>query len=227
MSSVPLDAGYGVPTAPLILSHPSLPAPAPLLHNHAQPIFHSVQQPFIHPVPAPLPFASEPIPFDPIGFGPEQIPFAPEPLRFAPEFIGPAPLPAPISAPSSQFHAQDEFGQFSFGYENINSAKTETKDAFGVTRGSYQYVDANGLLQTVHYIADDINGFRVAGTNIPVAAAGLPVAGAAAPLPLAAPLPVVETPEVAAARAEHAKAHVKAKAAVAAANVVAAKEEEL
>ena len=50
----------------------------------------------------------------------------------------------------------------------------------------------------------------------------LPVAGAAAPL--AAPLPVVETPEVAAAREEHAKAHVKAKAAVAASHLVAAEE---
>ena len=126
-------------------------------------------------------------------------------------------------APSSQFHAQDEFGQFSFGYENINSAKTETKDAFGVTRGSYQYVDANGIVQTVNYIADDINGFRVAGTNIPVAvAAAQPVAPAA--LPLVAPVPVLETPEVAAARAEHLAAHAEAKAAVDAAN---AKEEEL
>merc|ERR1719245_2347908 len=32
--------------------------------------------------------------------------------------------------------------------------KTESRDAFGVTRGSYQYVDANGVLQTVNYIAD-------------------------------------------------------------------------
>merc|ERR1712055_1173867 len=100
--------------------------------------------------------------------------------------------------------AQDEFGQFSFGYENINSAKTETKDAFGVTRGSYQYVDANGIVQTVNYVADDINGFRVAGTNIPVAVA--------AALPLVAPVPVLETPEVAAARAEHLAAHAEAKA---------------
>jgi len=208
---------------------PFLPAPESLAfapHGFAPEPIALAHQGF---APEPFPFAPESLAFapEPLRFAPE---FAPEPLRSAPEFIGPAPLPAPLSAPSSQFHAQDEFGQFSFGYENINSAKTETKDAFGVTRGSYQYVDANGLLQTVHYIADDINGFRVAGTNIPVAAAGLPVAGAAAPL--AAPLPVVETPEVAAARAEHAKAHVKAKAAVAAANVaaanvVAAKEDEL
>merc|ERR1711971_1348850 len=153
VSSVPLDAGYGVPAAPLILASPHQPAALPLqlvhaapqpvplpplIHNHAQPIFHSAPQPLVHPLPA------------------APVPFLPEPL---PLFQEP------------QFHAQDEFGQFSFGYENINSAKTETKDAFGVTRGSYQYVDANGIVQTVNYIADDINGFRVAGTNIPVAVA--------------------------------------------------------
>merc|ERR1712079_623210 len=89
----------------------------------------------------------------------------------------------------------------------IHGAKTETKDAFGVTRGSYQYVDANGVLQTVHYIADDINGFRVAGTNIPVAPEAAPAA-----LPVA-PVAPEETPEVAAARAEHLAAHAEAKAA--------------
>ena len=65
----------------------------------------------------------------------------------------------------------------------------------------------------------------MAGTNIPVAAAGLPVAPAA--VPLVAPLPIVENPEVAAARVELAKVHVRAKAAVAAANLVAAKGKEI
>merc|ERR1711862_742279 len=119
---------------------------------------------------------------------------------------------APV-APSSQFHAQDESGQFSFGYQNINSARTESKDAFGVTRGSYQYVDANGVLQTVNYISDDVNGFRVAATNVPVvpsAPAVAPVAPAA--VPLVAPVAPAETPEVAAARAEHLAAHAEAQA---------------
>ena len=44
----------------------------------------------------------------------------------------------------------------------------QARNAYGVTTGSYQYVDANGLLQTVNYIADPVNGFRVAGTNLPV-----------------------------------------------------------
>merc|ERR1711931_414287 len=84
-------------------------------------------------------------------------------------------------APSSQFHAQDEFGQFSFGHAGGPSARTEARNAYGVTTGSYQYIDANGLLQTVNYIADPVNGFRVAGTNLPVAAAAPAVEPAAAP----------------------------------------------
>merc|ERR1712002_1078231 len=94
-----------------------------------------------------------------------------------------------------QFHAQDEFGQFSFGHAGGPSARTESRDAYGVTTGSYQYVDAHGLIQTVNYISDAA-GFRVVGTNLPTG----PVVPATAPL--VGPAPVVETPEVAAARAE-------------------------
>jgi len=253
VSSVPFEAGYGVPAAPLIVSSqvhtvpqpllhsipaPAAPLPLQLLHSapvlqqapiplpHSAPLVHSVPHPVVHSAPGPVqvagvPFgvgpAFAPAPF-PLGVAPAPLPFAAAP---APLSIAPAPLPIPAT-PSSQFHAQDEFGQFSFGYENINSAKTETRDAFGVTRGSYQYVDANGILQTVNYIADPVNGFRVAGTNIPVAAAvpnvALPVAPVApVAAPLIAPVPVLETPEVAKARAEHLAAHEEVKAANAAA----------
>jgi len=119
--------------------------------------------------------------------------------------------------PSTQFHAQDEFGQFSFGHAGGPSARTEARNAYGVTTGSYQYIDANGLLQTVNYVADPVNGFRVAGTNLPVgpAAQAAPevaplVAPTFNPEPLVAPVftgvapePVQDTPEVAAAKAEH------------------------
>merc|ERR1712107_868105 len=44
-----------------------------------------------------------------------------------------------------------------------NSVKQEVKTADGVTRGSYSYVDANGIVQTVNYISDAM-GFRVAAT---------------------------------------------------------------
>merc|ERR1719480_752098 len=112
----------------------------------------------------------------------------------------------PPAAPSTQFHAQDEFGQFSFGYAGGPSAKTESRNAYGVTTGSYQYVDANGLLQTVNYVADPVNGYRVAATNLPVAPAA-PAAPEVAPLvapvfDLEGPAPVEDTAEVAAAKAE-------------------------
>merc|ERR1719284_2330064 len=106
-------------------------------------------------------------------------------------------------APSTQFHAQDEFGQFSFGHAGGPSAKTEARNAYGVTTGSYQYVDANGLLQTVNYVADPVNGFRVAGTNLPVGPAVPETTPLEAPVfDLPVPVAVEDTPEVAAAKAE-------------------------
>merc|ERR1711892_752711 len=222
VSSNPLDAGYGIPTAPLIFSQPPLPnvIPQPFFSTAPNVIPHTFSSPAVQPqfpigihnspsLSSSIPFAStsvsSPIPLSlPV---PVEAPF-PEPstpFDPAPFYLPTAPLaPAVPSIPSSQFHAQDEFGQFRFGYENIHSKKTESKDAFGVTRGSYQYVDANGVLQIVNYIADPINGFRVMGTNIPSAPAALPVT------PLQAPEPVTDTPEVAKAKAEHLEAFAKA-----------------
>ena len=77
-----------------------------------------------------------------------------------------APAAAPVT--QSQYHAQDELGQYNFGYSDPNSARTETRTADGVVRGSYNYLDTAGQIQTVHYIADAL-GFRVAATNLPVA----------------------------------------------------------
>lgn len=96
-----------------------------------------------------------------------------------------------------QYHSQDSLGQYAYGYSGGLSSKTETKTLDGVTRGSYSYVDANGLLQTVEYTADALNGFRAAATNLPKAPIDARLA----------PLPVEETAEVAAARAEHMAAY--------------------
>lgn len=90
----------------------------------------------------------------------------------------PAPLPAPapvfapsqriVAAPSpvtsSQYHAQDEFGNVSYGYKNPNSAKQERRDAYGNVEGGYSYIDATGVPKHVSYVADDY-GFRVTSTN--------------------------------------------------------------
>ena len=107
--------------------------------------------------------------------------------------INAAPIPnvetetAPVS---SQYHAQDEFGQYSFGYSDAESVRQETKTADGVVTGAYRYVDGNGQIQTVEYIADEA-GFRVAGTNLPLFVAAAPE----------------DTPEVAAAKIQHAQAY--------------------
>merc|ERR1712098_743430 len=104
---------------------------------------------------------------------------------------------APVAAPaSSQFQAQDEFGNIAYGYQNINSAKQESGNAYGGVTGTYTYADEAGV-HTVNYVADAL-GFRVAGDNLPVA----PVYNAALPVaPVHNAAPVVDTPEVAEAKA--------------------------
>lgn len=88
---------------------------------------------------------------------------------------------------SSQYHSQDEWGQYAYGYSGGPSAKHEQRTADGVTRGGYSYVDANGIVQSVSYVSDPANGFRATGTNFPVDTA-------AAPAVVHQPLPVVHQP---------------------------------
>ncbi|XP_047112462.1 ice-structuring glycoprotein-like [Schistocerca piceifrons] len=132
----------------------------------------------------------------------------------APAHISYAAAPAAVVAPvsvSSQYHAQDELGQYSYGYSGALSAKSEARAFDGSVAGGYSYVDANGVVQSAHYVADPVNGFRVAATNLPVAPAA-PEAPA-----VEAPKPVEDTPEVAEAKAAHAAAVAEAAARAAAA----------
>merc|ERR1712233_77243 len=76
--------------------------------------------------------------------------------------IATAPVAATYAAAapaSSQFQAQDEFGNIAYGYQNINSAKQESGNAYGGVTGSYTYADEAGV-HTVNYVADAL-GFRV------------------------------------------------------------------
>ena len=57
-------------------------------------------------------------------------------------------------------------GVHAYSYAGGPSAKEEVRGLDGVTRGSYSYVDAHGILQSVFYVADE-DGFRVAATNLP------------------------------------------------------------
>merc|ERR1712107_814985 len=140
------------------------------------------------------------------GYGYAGLPFAAAP-------VAPVTYTAPI-APyvGSQFHAQDEFGNLNYGYSNLNSAKAEAGNTYGGVSGGYSYVDANGVLQQVQYVADAA-GFRVADSRLPVA----PVYDGVAPtfnpeLPVAP----MDTAEVAEAKAAFAEAYAAQEAAVAA-----------
>merc|ERR1711963_391898 len=128
---------------------------------------------------------------------------------------------APYTA-GSQFHAQDEFGNLNYGYANINSNAHVVGNTYGGVTGGYSYVDANGELQHVEYVADGA-GFHVADSRLPVAPTFNPEPLAAPtfnPEPLVAPTfnpelpvapvytgvapePVQDTPEVAEAKAAH------------------------
>ncbi|TRY78748.1 hypothetical protein TCAL_16696 [Tigriopus californicus] len=80
---------------------------------------------------------------------------APIAYNSAPLAVAPAPVPIPAAPVSSQYQAQDEFGNLNYGYVNINSAKQEVGNAYAGVTGSYSYVDANGIPQRVNYIADE------------------------------------------------------------------------
>merc|ERR1712018_851875 len=184
--------------------------------------YGGVAAPFVYPNAAPVNYAYAPQTAYPYTYAPYAQAYAP----VAAPVAAPAPVvaaaPAFVPPVSSQFHAGDEFGNSQYGYSNLNSAKHEIGNAFGQKSGSYQYVDPNGKLQTVTYVADEL-GFRTTDSRLPVAPvhdAELPVAPVhvyelpVAPvheyeLPVApvydgvAPESVEVTPEVAAATAEH------------------------
>ena len=60
----------------------------------------------------------------------------------------------PSAGESSQYHAQDEEKNYSFGYANPNSARVEAGNALTGVTGSY----SDGR-RTYHYVAD-AHGFR-------------------------------------------------------------------
>lgn len=79
-----------------------------------------------------------------------------------------APVDYRPAANVAQYGSEGGLGIYSYGYTGPLSSGTEAKTSDGITRGGYSYIDANGILQTVRYIADDVNGFRVQATNIPI-----------------------------------------------------------
>lgn len=84
----------------------------------------------------------------------------------------------------SQYHAQDIYGQYSYGYNDGFNAKSEVKTADGVTRGFYRLLHADGQPHFVAYIVDPVHGYRI-NSGIPI---------------------VQDTPEVTRAKAAHMEA---------------------
>merc|ERR1712018_1021526 len=205
-AAVDAKFAYGAPitalnagplTAGPVAAAPALAATAPVVGAQ----YAAAYTPAISAVPAvaaaPAAYAAAPV----------AVAAAPAAYAAAPVAVAAAPLAAPVAGPvSSQFQAQDEFGNLAYGYQNINSAKQEQGNTYGGVTGSYTYADEAGV-HTVNYVADDF-GFRVAGDNLPVA----PVYNAALPVNTLAP--VVDTPEVVEAEAAFFQAYDAAKAGI-------------
>merc|ERR1712055_567530 len=197
VAAVDAKFAYGAPitalnasplTAGPVAAAPALAATAPIVGAQ----YAAAYSPAVAALPAvaPAAYAAAPVAY-------AAAPVAAAPVAYAAAPVAAAPIAAPIAGPvSSEFQAQDEFGNLAYGYQNINSAKQEQGNAYGGVTGSYTYADEAGV-HTVNYVADDF-GFRVASDNLPVA----PVYNAALPVaPVHAAAPVVDTPEVAEAKA--------------------------
>jgi len=204
VAAVDAKFAYGAPitalnagplTAGPVAAAPALAATAPIVGAQ----YAAAYSPAVAALPAvaPAAYAAAPVAYAAAPVAAAPVAYAAAPVAAAPVAYAAAPIAAPIAGPvSSQFQAQDEFGNLAYGYQNINSAKQEQGNAYGGVTGSYTYADEAGV-HTVNYVADDF-GFRVASDNLPVA----PVYNAALPVaPVHAAAPVVDTPEVAEAKA--------------------------
>merc|ERR1711881_469823 len=133
---------------------------------------------------APLGYAG--VPIHAAAYAAPIIPAAAPLAAAAPVVAAAAPVSAETT--SSQFRAEDEEGNTSYGYQNINNAAQQTGNALTGVQGSYSFRDEAGL-HTVSYVADAL-GYRVTGRSrrsVPVAPiAPIGYAGIAAPIDAAA-----------------------------------------
>jgi len=169
-------------------------APAPVVVAQAAPTTYVATAPVAPQVtPAHHPYYAYAPNYHYLPYLTGQAPTSQTPVAVAAPTPVAAPVPVNIvQAPViTKYHSQDEFGQYAFGYNDGLANRDEIRDANGAVKGSYNYVDINGVPQSVQYIADH-NGFQVQGTTVQIDNGQ-------------APLPVEDTPEVAAAKAAHLK----------------------
>lgn len=96
--------------------------------------------------------------------GPAAVPVPAVTLNSVP--VSTSVVNAVAASPStSQFHRQDEFGNYDYGYQNVHSGKYEGGNAHTGVRGGYSYRDAFGIERSFSYVADGL-GFRVSPTQL-------------------------------------------------------------
>ncbi len=89
--------------------------------------------------------------------------------------LAPAPAVSPPVVVNTQFHAQSELGEYSYGYSNPTSSKFETRNANGQVEGTYSYLAPDGRVITNNYVADPYDGFRSSLAPPPGAAVEVPL----------------------------------------------------
>merc|ERR1739838_1221434 len=128
-SSAPYPTAYGYAAGPAHAVH--VPQAVSLAAAHVAPVAA------VHAVPA------------------AAVPAAPVAAVQAAPVAAVHAAPAVQTVASSQYHAQDEAGNYKYGYKNINSAK----EAAGNVHDHYEAGYYTDHARTVQYVAD-VNGFR-------------------------------------------------------------------
>lgn len=114
------------------------------------------------PIVQPAPVAALPVQPAPVAAVPVAVPTA---IPAVSPYVTTASVRTLPSAPSTiQFHKQDEFGNYEYGYDNVNSAKHEVGNAHVGVRGSYTVKDVYGH-RTINYVADAL-GFRASPAHL-------------------------------------------------------------
>ncbi|KAF2905027.1 hypothetical protein ILUMI_01147 [Ignelater luminosus] len=102
-----------------------------------------------------------------------------------------------------------DLGEYTYGYESGLERKVESRSPDGSTRGMYSYIDNNGKVQVVKYTAG-VEGFHAETSSLPIEGAR----GQLFPTHLSSHHSLTgglgDTPEVIAARKQHAAAHAAA-----------------
>merc|ERR1712241_641478 len=124
-----------------------------------------VQAPIVQTPVVQTPYVQAPVAHTPVAYYAPSHGYQAAPATYEVAPITPVAAPAPTH---SRFHGQDELGGYNYGYATADSSKQEFRTPDGIVQGTYSYVDANGVLQTVNYVSD-AEGFKVAATNLPKA----------------------------------------------------------